>query len=77
MTGPDESPVPSLNEQADAAAREFRESVPEHGRAWMAMEAGIAAVPGRVLGADVEGQADELADAAARLVAAAPGCPAV
>jgi hypothetical protein len=29
--------------------------------------AGIAAVPGRVPGADVEGQADALADAAARL----------
>ncbi len=30
-------------------------------------EAGITAVPGRVLGGDVEGQADALAAAAARL----------
>ena len=34
-----------------------------------AEEAAIAAVPGRVLGTDVEGQADALADAAARLAA--------
>jgi hypothetical protein len=69
MTGPDENPVPSLIEQGDAAARELRESEPpESGRSWLAMEAALAPVPGRVLGgADVEGQADELADTAARL----------
>ncbi len=36
-------------------------------RGHAAGEAGIAAVPGRVLGGDVEGQADALADAAGRL----------
>ena len=34
--------------------------------------AGTAAVPGRVLGADVEGQADAMADAAERLAGCWP-----
>jgi hypothetical protein len=56
MTGPDETA--NLVGEITRAYREHADD-----------EARITAVPGQVLGSDIEGQADELADDAARLAA--------